>query len=81
MKYRLEPEFLNRAWCRWMERHHPGRKYFAKNYIHVYRNGQDGIEFETWLWKKGAKVQQENRERFIVFFDEDNLTFFILENM
>jgi hypothetical protein len=81
MGQQLDSDFLDQVWCKWVARKYPKRKYFAKRYKHIARNGIDGQSFETWLWKQGASVKQENNERFIVFFDESNMLMFILKFM
>jgi hypothetical protein len=77
----LEPEFLNKVWCNYIEIKLNGkdRYYYQPNdYARVGRRGHMSQEFELWLWEHGATVRQISGKCYLEFVDAENAMMFRL---
>jgi hypothetical protein len=77
----LEPEFLNKLWCNYVEINHTGKGKFyyqATEYCRVSRRGYLSQQFELWLWEEGAGVRQINGQCYLEFVDAEDAMMFKL---
>lgn len=77
----LGEDHLDNLWQKWINHHYDlrTRDYLPGLYKYVQRRTGAARKFEDWLYTHGATVRQENKHRFIEFFDDKQAMIFSLK--
>jgi hypothetical protein len=85
----LDPEFLDRAWQRYLHERYANidigmqqRQFLAsksKHYRHISRRDGTAVKFEEMLFEHGGTVRQINGQRYLEFAFEEQATLYALK--
>jgi hypothetical protein len=79
MKYRIESEALEKIFQSWFEKTYPGVPTYTIQHIdRINLFYGPGKEFENFVWQQGGHIRKENKRRYAEFFEDRDLTMFLL---
>jgi hypothetical protein len=83
MSPRIESDTLNVIFQKWLIQNYPNQdKGSTRSYFyHIDRVNLkygEGKEFDLFVWQNGGIIRREDRHRYAEFFEDSNLTAFLL---
>lgn len=83
MKHRIESEQLNLIFIKWAKVHtkitDTDRNLYLNHIDRINLRYGPGKEFDDYLWAHGGRITRENRRRYAEFFEDSDLTMFMLK--
>lgn len=82
MKHRIEPETLTHIYESWLRAcgyDVRAMSYWSSDIHNVSLAYGHPKDFDEYVWGCGGRIYQENSKRYIEFFEDANLTMFLLK--
>jgi hypothetical protein len=82
MKPRIEPETVTaiyKSWLRACGLDGESLSYWSNDIHRVNLSFGNPKHFDEYVWGCGGRIYQENGKRYIEFFEDSNLTMFLLK--
>lgn len=80
-KPRIESEQLDRIFQKWLDHYNNGQSSVWHDHVdHVNLRYGAGKSFDLYVWECGGRLGKEYGHRYAEFFDDVNLTMFVLRH-
>lgn len=82
MPERIASDALEKIFQRWFVVNYPGVPTYTIQHIdRINLSYGPGKEFDNFVWQQGGHIRKENYHRYAEFFNESDMTMFLLKYM